>query len=493
MSYFVGIDLGTSGVRTLIAQPDGKILSVSSESYSISTVTKDLAEQSPEEWWKATAITIKDAIKKAMLKPSMIKAISFSGQMHGMVIIDKDLNVIRPAIIWCDQRSKEQINEIYEIIGKNKLRNIVLNSLSTGSLLTSLMWLKENEEKSFNKIFKVMLPKDYIRMRLTGEVMTEYTDASGTLAFDTKNIKWSNEIIEKLGIDSNLFPVCKSSYECAGYVTSKVEEETGLKTGTRVIAGCADQPAQLLGNGVIKSGRVSIIIGTGGQVLTVVNRPIYDPMFRTNTFCNIKEWYVMGAILSAGMSVEWLKKNIVKDFNYSDFDKILSDTPAGSEGLIFLPYIIGERTPHLNANAKAIFYGLTLRHDYKSMVRAIIEGTSFAFRDCIEIFKEMNLETDEIIASGGGTRRRSWIQILSDILGKEIYISKINENACIGAAMLAGIGSGYFSGMEEACSAFIKNFDDIVKPNKKNIELYNNSYGIFKELYKSNESLFDRS
>jgi len=216
-------------------------------------------------------------------------------------------------------------------------------------------------------------------------------------------------------------------------------------------------------------------------------------MFRTNTFCNIKEWYVMGAILSAGMSVEWLKKNIVKDFNYSDFDKILSDTPAGSEGLIFLPYIIGEKTPHLNANAKAIFYGLTLRHDYKSMVRAVTEGTSLAFRDCIEIFKEMNLETDKIIASGGGTRRRNWIQILSDILGKEIYISKVNENACIGAAMLASIGSGYFSGMEEACSAFIKNFDDIVEPNKKNIDLYNNSYKNFKELYKRNESLFDKS
>ena len=338
-----------------------------------------------------------------------------------------------------------------------------------------------------------MLPKDYIRMRLTGEVMTEHTDASGTLAFDTKNKKWSDEIIGKLGINSDLFPVCKESYDFAGCVIKKVEEETGLKAGTMVIAGCADQPAQLLGNGIIKSGRVSIIIGTGGQGLTVAKKPIFDPKFRTNTFCNIRAWYVMGAILGAGMSLEWLKKNIVKDFDYSDFDKIISDTPAGSEGLIFLPYIIGERTPHLNPNAKGIFYGLTLRHDYKSMVRAVAEGTSFAFRDCMEIFKEMNLDTEKIIVSGGGTRRRSWIQILADILGKEIYMSKINENACIGAAMLASIGSGYFPSMEEACSAFIKNVDDIVKPNKKNIELYNNSYGIFKELYITNKSLFDKS
>lgn len=491
MSFLMGIDFGTSSVKTIIADMDGRVLSTSTEGYDISIPKINQAEQEPLQWWKATINTIRDSIKKAEIKSTEIKCIGFSGQMHGAVFMDKNLNTIRPAIIWCDQRSKKQIDSINNLIGKESLRNITLNSLNTGFQITSLMWLKENEKDSYKKISKVILPKDYIRFKLTREIFTDFTDASATLLFNTRQKKWATDIISDLSLEESFFPQCKESFEIAGNTTKEAEIETGLVAGTPVVTGCADQAAQLLGNGVINPSQVLIIIGTGGQVLTPSIKPIHDSFFRTNTFCNITDWYVMGAILNAGLALTWLKEKIIKDFSYKELDSHTDSVPAGCEGLLFLPYLIGERTPHMDSNAKGIFFGLSLKHDYRSLYKATMEGVSFAIKDCIEVFKEMYLKTDKVIVSGGGANSREWVQILADILGTSICVSQRNENSCLGAAMLAGIGCGQFKNIEEACNIFIKKSNIIVNPIAKNTRIYSKNYEIFKEIYKNNKASFN--
>jgi xylulokinase len=492
MSYLVGIDLGTSSVKTLIVGSDGSVLSTSTDNYPISTPKMNYAEQKPEKWWKATVNTIRDSIKKAEIKPSDIKCIGLSGQMHGAVFLDKDLNIIRPSIIWCDQRSKKQIDKINSLIDKNVLRSITLNSLDTGFQIASLMWLKENEEDNYIKINKVVLPKDYIRFKLTGEMFSEYSDNSGTLLFDTRKRKWSEYIIDSLGLDYSFFPQCRESFDIVGYITKESAIETRLTAGTPVVAGCADTPAQLLGNGIISPDQILIIISTGGIVLTPVDEPVYDTLFRTNTFCNINNWYVMGALLNAGLAVKWLKEKIIKDFSYEELDSFSNSVTVGSEGLLFLPYLIGERTPYMDFDAKGVFFGLNLRHDYKYLYKATLEGVSFAIRDCMEVFKEMNLKTGKIIVSGGGANSREWVQILADVLGQELYISRRTENSCLGAAMLAGIGCGKLKDIEEACSIFIKESGIMVSPISENTEIYAKSYKIFKELYKCYERIYKK-
>lgn len=492
MSYLMGIDLGTSSVKTVIINESGLIKSTAQSSYDILIPEKDYAEQDPEIWWNATVHTIQRALKEEEIQSNEIKGIGFSGQMHGMVLIDKNNNVIRPAIIWSDQRTKNEVKEIYTKLGKDYIGSVTLNHLSTGFQTPSLLWIKKHEPASYQKIYKVLLPKDYIRLKMTGELGTDVTDASATLAFDTKRRIWAEELILKLGLDPEIFPIVKNPTDVAGEVTIEAAKETGLHKGTLVVYGGGDQPMQAIGNGIVTPGQISLTIGTGGVVYSVTKEPKYDVDLRTHTFCNAvpETWNIMGANLASGLSLSWLNKNILSNLSYEELNILADSVTSGSEGLIFLPYLIGERTPHMDPEARGTFLGLTLKHNKAHLIRSVMEGVVFAFRDSIEIFKNSNVKMDKFIASGGGARSDIWLKIQANILNQEIYKVNQPEQACIGAAIVAGVGAGVYDSIEIACSKIIKFSDEPVQPDQKTVSLYNETYELYKEIYQQNKAIF---
>lgn len=488
----MGIDLGTSSVKTLIANTKGKILAVAQRDYRIDSPRKDFAEQNPENWWCGTSETIREVIRESGIDASAIKGVGLSGQMHGTVLIDKYRNLLRPAIIWCDQRSELEVKEIYSVISKEALGAVTLNRVATGFQLASLLWIKTNEPVIFNRIDEVILPKDYIRLRLTDTVGTDYTDASSTLAFNCVDRSWAYEVIERLGIDPGIYPDCKESIEISGEITPAAAKETGLMEGIPVVYGGGDQPMQAIGNGIIKPGMLSVTIGSGGQVFTPVHEPFYDSRLRTHTFCNAVPgtWNIMGASLCAGLSLKWLAENIIGNTNFQTLSNEAEKIPPGSDGLLFLPYLAGERTPHMDNRAKGVFFGLTLQHTWQHMVRAIMEGVAFSFRDSLTVFNELGINTNRIIASGGGAASGLWLQILADVLNLEVFRTKVSEQACMGAAITAGVGVRSFSSFEEACELLVRHGKSSVNPINANLHLYDRHYAIYRQLYKNNRKLF---
>lgn len=490
----MGIDLGTSSVKTIIIDTDGNIKAVAQKEYGINIPREGYAEQQPEVWWESTVNTIRNALTSSGIEKSQLKGIGLSGQMHGMVLIDKNLDVIRPAIIWCDQRSKSEVLEIYEKIGKEELGRLTLNPVAAGFQVSSLLWVKKNEPENYKRTHKVLLPKDYIRLRLTGEIGTDITDASSTLAFNTSARKWSKKIIEALGLDLDKYPFCKNPFDIAGIVTREVSGETGLAPGIPVAFGGGDQPMQAVGNGIVSPGIVSSTIGTGGQIFTPIDKPLYDKELRTHTFCNAVPgtWNIMGASLCAGLSLKWLKENILQETDFNSMGRKAEMIPAGSEGLIFLPYLTGERTPHMDPHARGVFFGLTLKHTRAHMIRAVMEGVVFSLRDSMEIFRSLGVKMDKIIASGGGARSRLWLQIQADVFGKEVYKTNSVEQACMGAAIMAGVGTGIYPSIDEACRQLISYDSEPVLPDKEKMKTYNYYYSIFKELYFNNKNSFKK-
>lgn len=494
MSYLMGIDLGTSSVKTLIIDLDGTIKGTGQEDYSFEIPCEGFAEQHPETWWKATVNTIRDAIIMAGISAGEIKCIGFSGQMHGMVLVDKNFNVVRPAIIWCDQRSKSQVEEIYEKVGRNELGRLTLNPVATGFQTPSLLWIKQNEPENYEKTFKVLLPKDYIRLKLTGEIGTDITDASSTLAFETAEGQWSEKILRILGLDIEKYPLCKMPFDIAGTVTQAAAKETYLEPGTKVVFGGGDQPMQAVGNGIVSPGIVSSTIGSGSIIFTPSDKPVYDTELRMHTFCNAvpKIWSIMGASLCGGLTLRWLKENIIQSGDYKSIDAKAGKYPPGSEGLLFLPYLGGERTPHMDPYARGIFFALTLKHTSDHMARAVMEGVAFALRDSLEIFRNLGIKTNKVIASGGGAKSSLWLKIQADIFNQEVYTTKMTEQACMGAAIMAGVGAGYYSSIPEACNQVVKHNSEPIIPDRNNADIYDHYYGIYKELYERNKDLFKK-
>lgn len=498
MALLVGIDLGTSSLKVIVMNEYGIIVTDRSKEYVIETPKATFSEQNPVTWWDAAVYCLRATSKAIGSQVNDICAIGLSGQMHGLVILDKNMKLLKPAIIHCDRRSELQINKIYELIGKDELTAITGNELFPGFLLASLIWVKENEPQIFNRIHKLMLPKDYLRYRLTGLVATESTDASGTLAFDIYKKKWADKIIDKLDIPKSIFPEVFNSFEVAGTLTEDAAMICGLKKGTPVVYGGADQPMQALGNGVISQGQVTATIGTSGQLFSPVLSPLKDPKLRVHTFCNAvpNTWYTLGAMMSAGLSLTWLNKNVLEDKELSVIVKYAGEIPVGSEGLIFLPYLIGERTPHLNSKAKSMFFGITINHTKNHMIRAVMEGVVFGLRDSLEILKEIGINIDHIIASGGGAISQLWLQMLADIFGMEITRTNIREQAAVGAAIAAGIGCEVYLDVIAACETLKSNerFEDSklqkVIPITRNVEIYNKTYETYKKLYKNNVNLF---
>ncbi|MCQ6561145.1 xylulokinase [Paenibacillus mendelii] len=491
MSLLMGIDLGTSSVKSMIMDSSGNVLGFSQKEYDIDIPVSGYAEQNPAEWWDLVKETSAQAMEQAGTEGGTLAGIGFSGQMHGLVALDKEGQVLRPAIIWCDQRSIPQKSVVESTFTKEQLGGMIQNPVSTGFLLLSLMWIKENEPDIYSKIERVMLPKDYIRYRLTGELGTDTTDASSTSAYDSAALQWSEPLIAAFGLERTMFPVVGSPWEIAGHVTLQAASETGFKAGTPVVYGGADQAMQAIGNGIIEPGDVSCTIGTGGQLLAPMDLPIYDKQLRTHTYVHAapKRWYLLGATMSAGLSLRWLASQVLKNSDYKALDQKALEIPAGSEGLVYLPYLTGERTPHMDPHSRGMFFGLQLGHQDAHFVRAVLEGVCYSLRDGVEIFRSLGVGMRRIIISGGGAKSRLWSQILADVLNRDVYRSQAVEQACTGAAMMAGVGAKIYGSVEEACKAVVKLHADPVRPNPDNHAVYERQYAIYTKLYATNREL----
>ena len=494
MKYLLGIDVGTTGVKVLLIDEKGGIVARGSKEYSLFTPKIGWAEQNPFDWEKATVEAIRDVLKISKINAAEIKGIGLSGQMHGAVFLDKKGSVLRPAILWCDQRTGEEGREINEIVGEKKVLELTSNPVLTGFTAPKILWVRKHQPEIYARTAKILLPKDYIRYKLTGEFATEVSDASGTSLFNVRERRWSKEMLSKLKIESSLLPPVYESEKVSGKINKKTAEETGLKQGTPVVGGAGDQAAGALGNGIVEEGIVSSTIGTSGVIFAYSKNPETDRLGRVHTFCHAVEnaWHIMGVMLSAGGSLRWFRDNFSNLSSYKILSEKAEKIPVGSEGLTFLPYLTGERTPHKDPNAKGGFFGLTVRHKKEHFIRSIMEGVVFGLKDSLEILKELKIEIKEVRASGGGANSSLWCQMQADIFNKKVVKTNIKEAPAYGVALLAGVSSGIFKNIREACKKTIK-VVATMEPIPKNVRRYEKYYRIYRSLYPALKPFFDNT
>lgn len=481
----LGIDLGTSSVRALLLDGTGGVVASAAQTYSIQAPHPGWAEQDPEDWWQATCAAIAECQRSA--PQAAIRSVSFSGQMHGTVLVDQDGNPLRPAIIWCDQRSAAEVNGFLSAFGKERLAQITANPLATGFQLATLLWLREHEPGTLRKVSTVLLPKDHLRGRMTGVWGTDPSDACSTLAFNTACRCWSPEIIDAAGLNGSWLPPVNEATDRAGEIGRRACEATGIPVGTRVFTGGADLPLTALGNGVIEPGQVLATIGSGGQLCAPMSEPNYDPKLRTHTFCHVVpgQWYVMGAILSAGLSLHWLREQVLGPNapDYAALSDEAATVPPGAEGLLFLPYLTGERTPHLDPYACGVFFGLTPRHTRAHLVRAVMEGVVFALSEGLDIMRGLGITPRSVVAAGGGARSRLWRQIQADVYHSTVMTTRTEEQAAFGAALLAGVGIEWWPNVQYACKACVKPASEPIEPIEEHQEQYEALRDLYRRLY----------
>ena len=486
----MGIDIGTSSTRVLLMDCDGHIVAIGQKHYSFDIPYEGWSEQNPEDWWSAVKYCSHDILEKTSIKKEEIKSIGFSGQMHGLVPLDENNKAVRKAILWCDQRSIKEVKEIENKIGKKKLGEIAHSPTATGFLLPSLLWMKNCENDLFNKIKYVILPKDYVRFKMTGIVASEVTDAASTTALDCNTNTWSKEIIEALDISTSIFPKLGIPEAVAGFLTPSAAEQLGLLEGTTIAYGGADQVMQAIGNGVVNPGKALVTIGSSGQILMPLNSPIFDEKLRSHCFSFVENrCYYMGAVMASGLSLKWMKGNIAPDESFKDIDTEVEKIPAGSEGLVFLPYIIGERTPLMDPEARGVLFGLTSKHTKYHILRAVMEGVVFSLRSCKDILEiDLKQKVDYFIAAGGASQSKLWVQIQADILNSKIYTSNMTEQSGVGAAIAAGISIGVYKNYDQAISKVIKLNKTSIEPINENVKLYDIMFEIYKDLYENTKA-----
>jgi xylulokinase len=491
MSSLLGIDLGTSSVKVVVFALDGSIRGIGSAEYSILTPAVGYAEQEPEDWWRATVVAVRQAMEKA--EHPEISGIGFSGQMHGFVLIDAARRALSPAIIWADQRSADLLPEIESIVGPDLKR--CGTAPAAGFLISTLFWLQRYQPDLLERAFTLLMPKDYIRLKVTGELGTDESDASATGIFDVERRIWADDLISRLKLPRSIFPVTNESIQLVGTLTRDAAAELGLVHGIPVSAGSSDQPAQAVGNGLIDPPLGSVTIGTGGQVFVPLSQPLLDPKLRLHTFCHAPRtrWYLLGAMLSAGMALRWLRAILGSErFSYAELDRMAGEIEPGSEGLTFLPYIVGERSPIMDPRAKGGFVGLALRHGPGHLVRALLEGVAFALRQIIETMEDCGASLPRLVASGNGLGSALWRQMLADVIDRPLFQGQdaySAERAGVGAAMLGGIGAGVFKGYEETRS-LAPVFDVITAPTSNRADRYEVAYRRFLDLYPRLKSWF---
>ncbi len=493
MPLFAGVDVGTSTLKILVVDEKGNEMAISQAPYDTYIDGKGLAEQDPADWCRAFSKVINDISKKCDTKK--IISMGFSGQMHGMVAIDKDLKPVRKAIIWMDQRTAKESKMIKDTAGENLINSELLNYPSAGMFICSLLWTMKNEPNIYKKIYKVISPKDYLRLWLTGVILSEETDASATLAFSVKNREWSKMLIDKLGIDYHLLADVKKPYQSGGKLKKDIRQKHNLSDSLYVALGGGDSSMQLLGNGIVEEGIITSNIGTASQVATVISKPVCDDDKILQTWCHVEPslWYIQGGSLNGGSAVQWLKKNILKSkLSYKEMDEVAGGVRAGSNGLIFLPYLSGERTPYLNPKARGCFIGFNLKHNSSDMIRAVMEGITYNLKESMTILEKSGISSTRIIASGGGSKGFNWKQIQADMFGLPVYTTKGDEEACLGAAITGAVGCGYFLSVKEACKNMVKLSDYITMPIADNVEFYKEKHLVFKDIYEKNKEIFPK-
>ena len=502
MAYILGVDIGTSGTKTVLFSEDGVPVSSATYEYPLYTPQNGYAEQEPLDWWNAVVNSIKQVISESGVAASEIKGIGLSGQMHGLVMLDGDNKVIRRSIIWCDQRTAKEVKEITDKVGAEKLIEITANPAITGFTAAKIMWVKNNEPQNYEKCRHILLPKDYIRFMLTGEYATEVSDASGMQLLDIPNRCWSDEVLDKLGIDKSLLAKVYESPEITGKITKRVAELTGLAEGTIVVGGAGDNAAAAVGTGVVEDGKAFTTIGSSGVVFAHTSDISIDKKGRVHTFCCAVPncWHVMGVTQSAGLSLKWFRDNLCWSemetaLNmgvdpYYLTDKEAMDVPIGANRLLYMPYLNGERTPHLDPNCRGAFVGLSTMHKKKDMIRAVMEGVSYSLRDCVEVMREMNINVTDMMACGGGGSSPLWRQMLADLYACPVKTTQNKEGPALGVALLAAVGAGIYSSVPEACKAVILP-DKIQEPVAENTAEYEKVYAVYKKLYPAMKSCFD--
>ncbi|MDD3925363.1 MAG: xylulokinase [bacterium] len=500
MSYLLGIDIGTSGVKSILLGDDGQVKRHAVAEYPLYTPRPGWAEQNPEDWWQATVQTVRELLRE--VRPEEVIGIGLSGQMHGSVFLDKNNEVIRPAILWCDQRTVAECQWITDRVGgRERLIELTANPALTGFTAPKIIWLRNHEPENFARVRKVLLPKDYIRYRLTGAFATEVSDASGTLLFDVVSREWSCAMLDALELSPELLPLCFESPVVSAMVSAAASRETGLSAGMPVVGGGGDQAAQAVGTGIVTEGLVSSTIGTSGVVFAYTDKPAVDPEGRLHTFCHAVpgKWHVMGVMLSAGGSLQWyrnvlcqLEKEAAALAGIDPYELITAEAQqaqAGSEGLVFLPYLAGERAPHPDPYARGVFFGLSLRHTKAEMSRSVLEGVAYGLRDSLDMIRDMNIPVNEIRASGGGARSLMWRQIQADINGVDMTVINAVDGAALGAALLAGVGAGVFTDVAEACSHSIE-IVGRTAPDAARSTVYENYYSVYRRLYPALKEIY---
>jgi xylulokinase len=496
MAYLLGVDIGTSGTKTVLFDELGNARASDLQEYPLYQPKNGWAEQDPDDWWMATYVSIKNVLAKSGVSPEDVKGVGLSGQMHGLVMLDKENKVLRKSIIWCDQRSAAECEQITQLIGAKRLIEITANPALTGFTASKIMWVKNHEPEVFDKAEKILLPKDYVRYKLTGEFATEVSDASGMQLLDVPNRCWSDEVLQKLGLNKSMLGKVYESQEITGTIHQRAAELTGLKAGTPVVGGGGDQAAGAVGNGIVKPGVISSTIGTSGVVFAYTDKVSIDPLGRVHTFCHAvpNTWHIMGVTQGAGLSLQWFRNNFCREEistaslmgvdPYYLMDKAAEKVEAGSNGLLYLPYLMGERTPHLDPDCRGVFFGLSAKHTKKEVLRSVMEGVVYSLRDCLEIIKELGVDVSQVRASGGGGKSPLWRQMQADVFGSEICTINASEGPAFGVAILAGVGAGVYKSVPEACEATIQ-----VKTRQQADQAvtakYNEYYKLYKNLYQS--------
>lgn len=494
MSYVIGVDLGTSGTKTVLFDELGKVIASHTVEYPLYQEKNGWAEQDPMDWYNATITTIKTVLDKSNIDSAEIKGIGLSGQMHGLVMLDKDFNVLRKSIIWCDQRTGKECEEITEIVGAEKVIEITANPVLTGFTASKIRWVMKNEPNVFEKCRYILLPKDFVRLMLTGELATEVSDASGMQLLDVPNRKWSKTMLNALNISEDMLGKVYESPDITGEITQKIADITGLKKGTIVVGGAGDNAAASVGTGVVEDGKAFTTIGTSGVVYAHTSKVTIDPKGRVHTFCCAVPncWHVMGVTQGAGLSLKWFRDNFCTSEKetaklmgvdeYYLMDKEAEKIPVGADRLLYLPYLMGERTPHLDPNARGMFFGLSAIHGKSHMLRAVLEGVAYSLRDCVEVFKEMNIGVNDMMACGGGGTSPLWRQMLADLYACDVKTVASKEGPALGVGILALTGSGIYSSVQEACANIIKT-DKVQSPINDNIPQYEKYYQLYREIY----------
>ncbi len=494
MSVCIGIDIGTSGTKALAINPNGKILAEASAGYPCHCPKPLWSEQDPEDWWKATVKVVRAIVKKAKLKGADVAAIGLSGQMHGSVFLDKRNKVIRPALLWNDQRTAAECEEIEKRAGGRKqLIKMVANPALTGFTSPKILWLRNHEKRNFDRTAKVLLPKDEIRRRLTGEFATDVSDASGMLLLDVVKRKWSKRLLSKLELDADLFAKVYESEEVTGQLTTETAKLLGLTTDCVVVGGAGDCAAGAIGTGIVKKGLLATSIGTSGVVFAHNDQPQFDPQGRLHTFCHAVrgKWLMLGATLNAGGSLGWFRDTLCPGVKFETLTREADATPAGAEGLYFLPYLSGERTPHLDPHARGAFVGLTLKHNRGHLARAVLEGVTFSLRDSLAIMQELGVPMRNIRVTGGGSKSPFWRQLQADVYGKPAIAMVADEGPAYGVALLAAVGAGHYKNISEACQATVKTSSQ-TKPIAKNRKVYDKTFPVFQGLYSALKDEFPK-